>query len=661
MRKKLGEYLIQAGLITGEDLQMALAEHRRTGERVGAVLVRLNLATEKQIIKALAYQLGVPYVSLTDDPPDRAALALIPKDVALERVCVAIKLEGNLLTVATVDPLLISLVKDLELQTGHFVKQVVATRSDILDSIASGYPASAIAAAYDTRRAETETSTRDRPSETTQTSGGQAVAEATDTGDRVTRSEAAEIDDLLDLVINTAITSLASDVHIEPTGRGAIVRYRLDGLLKESMELPGWVHEKLAARIKTLAGMDAGERRLPQEGRLRFSTRDGRSAEYRVSTLSTLLGEKIALCARDGRKEALPLEELGLSAAAMEEVRGFFRHQHGMILVVGPAGSGKTTTLSSAISSIASDRANIVTIEDPIEYRVAGVTQTQIDDEVNLTVPRVLRAVLRQDPDVVLVGELRDRETAALAMEAAQRGQLVLSALYTDDASSAVTRLVDMAIEPHVIASALVGVIAQRLIRRLCVACRRQYTPDAETIRALSITEASAGQFVFYHAVGCDECHHTGYRGRIALFEVMRVSDKVRRLIAQESGEDLIRDAAIEAGMVSLGADGLGKVKAGISTSDELLRVVTAVREMRSLCPGCSGPVAIDFKVCPQCGHRLSGGCAKCDRALQPDWKFCPYCAASTASHKKKKKKFKEHKTREVPASNVAEFKIETR
>ena len=671
MRKKIGECLIQAGLITEEDLHTALAEHKRTGERVGAVLVRLNFATEKQITKALAYQLGFPYASLSDEPPDPAAVVLIPKDVALKRVCVAVKLEKNLLTVAMSDPLLFSLVQDLEFQTGYRIKQVVATKTDILEAIENGYPDKAIAK-YTGGGASAglavPQSAGPRTARGAEAAAGALARRADEdvfeqqptSGGAGQPSDSAPIIDLVDLVVNSAITSHASDVHIEPMEKGVLVRHRLDGLLKEVMDLPKWVHEGLVARMKIMAGMDIAEKRLPQDGRLRIKTEDGKDVDFRVSTLRTLFGEKIVLRVLDHRKGAPPLEELGLSAASMEEVRFFLRHPHGMILVVGPTGSGKTTTLSSAISSIKSGRTNIITIEDPIEYQIPGVNQTQVNEKAKLTFAAALRAILRQDPDVVLVGEIRDHETAKIAMQAAQTGHLVLSTLHTDDAPSTVTRLMDMGIESYVIGSGLIGVIAQRLVRRLCVSCRRQYTPEAETLRALSIPEGSASQFVFYRAVGCEECNHTGYRGRIALYEVMRVTDKVRRLIAQKGGEDLIREAAVEAGMISLGEDGLSKVKAGITTAEELLRVVTEVREMRTLCPSCSGAVALDFNACPHCGQRLSGGCPKCGRALQPGWSFCPFCASTTAQGKSKKK-LREQRTLELPASNVTEFKNQNR
>src|SRR5262245_3948024 len=436
VRKKIGECLVQAGLITEDHLRLALAEHRKSGERLGVVLVRLNLASEKQIAKALALQLGFPYFNLHEHQPDPAAVVLIPKDVALKRVCVAVGLEKNLLTVAMSDPLLFSLVQDLEFQTGYRIRQVVATRGDILEAIESGYPDKAIAKYTGggvsgglAVQAPASVPRAGRGEGTT--TGGALVRREDDVFEQPAApaggreaSDSAPIIDLVDLVVNSAITSRASDVHIEPQEKGVLVRHRLDGLLKEVMDLPKWVHEGLVARMKIMAGMDIAEKRLPQDGRLRIKTEDGKDVDFRVSTLRTLFGEKIVLRVLDHRKGAPLLDELAFAANTMEELKFFLRHQHGMILVVGPTGSGKTTTLCSALTSIKSGRTNIITIEDPIEYQIPGVNQTQVNEKAKLTFATALRAILRQDPDIILVGEIRDNETAKIATQAAQTGHL---------------------------------------------------------------------------------------------------------------------------------------------------------------------------------------------------------------------------------------------
>ena len=674
MRKKIGECLVQAGLITEADLEIALVEHRRAGERLGAVLVRMNMATERQIAKALAYQLGFAYVNLVEHPPDLAAVTLIPKDVALKRACIAVALERNLLTVAMSDPLLFSLVQDLEFQTGHRIKQVVGTRAEIIEAIHVCYPDKALARADFTGAglAVPERSGAPPP----QVDGGSSgnltpyerahparrreddVFEQPGAFGQGSSTETAPIIDLVDLVIKSALKSRASDIHIEPAEKGVVVRHRLDGMLKAVMDLPRWVHEGLVARLKIMAGMDIAEKRLPQDGRLRTVTEDGPEVDFRVSTLRTIFGEKVVLRVLDHRKGVPPLEELGLSAPALEQLRFFLRHQHGMILVVGPTGSGKTTSLCSALTAVRSERTNVVTIEDPVEYQIPGVNQTQINDKIKLTFASALRSILRQDPDVVLVGEIRDQETARTAMQAAQTGHLVLSTLHTDDAPSCVTRLTDIGIEPYVTASALIGVIAQRLMRRLCMHCRRPYTPDPEQLRAMSISDAEAATLTFYRAVGCGQCNQTGYSGRVGIYEIMHVGDKLRRLIAQRGSEALLREAAVSAGMLPLAEDGLLKVKAGVTTPEELLRVVTEVREVQSACPGCGASVSREFNACPSCGHRIGGGCPHCNRPVQAEWKFCPYCARSTQSPKRGSRRLRPHReVRELPAPNVAEFK----
>jgi type IV pilus assembly protein PilB len=677
LRKKLGECLVQAGLITESDLQSALVEHKRSGERLGVVLVRLNLATERQIAKALAYQLGFAYVNLAENQPDPSAVVLIPKDVALKRTCIAIAVEKNLLTVAMSDPLLFTLVQDLEFQTGYRIKQVVATRAEIVETIHAAYPDKALARvsssgfglAVPSSRAASQGRTDAGPggmlAPLGETDAGLSLRRPEDDvfeqigGAKGATGETAPIIDLVDLVIKSALKSRASDIHIEPTDTNVVVRHRLDGLLKEVMDLPKWVHEGLVARIKIMGGMDIAEKRLPQDGRVRATAEDGQEVDFRASTLRTIFGEKVVLRVLDNRKGVPPLEELGFSAQALETIRYFLRHQHGMILVVGPTGSGKTTTLCSALTSVRSERTNIITIEDPVEYQIPGVNQTQINDKIKLTFASALRSILRQDPDVVLVGEIRDQETARTAMQAAQTGHLVLSTLHTDDAPSCVTRLTDIGIEPYVSASALIGVIAQRLMRRLCTHCRRPYTPDPDTLRALNVPEAEAAALTFYRAVGCDHCNHTGYRGRVGIYEIMQVTDKLRRIIAQRGSEAQIREVALEGGMVSLGEDGLMKVKAGVTTPEELLRVVTEVRETRLVCPQCATSVSPEFVACPSCGARVGGGCPHCHRPLQPGWNFCPYCAKSADVRKGAgpRRLRKQREVAALPPANIADFK----
>jgi type IV pilus assembly protein PilB len=671
VRTMIGECLRQAGIITEADLQSALVEHKRSGERLGSVLIRMNLATERQIAKALAYQLGFSYVDLAEHPPDTNAVTLIPKHVALKRNCIAVAVEKNVLTVAMSDPLLFTLVQDLEFKTGYRIKQVVATRDEIVEAINRWYPDKSLVRVASPAGLEVR-----RPGEPV-THGGATTDSGGSGGITITRAdeevfdqtvankaptpETAPIIDMVELVIKNALKSRASDIHIEPTEGDVVVRHRLDGLLKEVMDLPKWVHDGVVARIKIMAGLDIAEKRLPQDGRIRATTEEGQEIDLRVSTLRTIFGEKVVLRVLDHRKGVPPLEDLGFSSAAMEHIRYFLRHQHGMILVVGPTGSGKTTTLCSALAAVRSERTNIITIEDPVEYQIPGVNQTQINTKINLTFASALRSILRQDPDVVLLGEIRDQETARIAMQAAQTGHLVLSTLHTDDAPSCVTRLTDIGIESYVSASALIGVIAQRLVRRLCSECKRPYTPEAETLRAMSMSEAEAATQTFYRAVGCDHCNQTGYRGRVGIYEIMVVSDELRRTIAQVGSEARVREAALAAGMISLGEDGLLKVKAGVTTPQELLRVVTEVRHTQARCPGCGEGVSADFTVCPNCGEHVGGGCPHCGKAVKPEWKFCPFCARSTETKPAKRRSKKLEPTRrgrELPApSNVAEFK----
>lgn len=604
-RQKIGECLVQAGLITEDNLRAALIEHEHQRGHIGEILVRMKFATDKQVAEALARQLGFPYVSLAANPPAPTVVALVARETAREYLCLAIELERNVLTVAMADPLQFSLVQDLEIQTGYRIKPVVAVRSEILDAIGTAYP---------------------------------DVDDVADTGAEAGigpghGADALPVADLASVLIGMALANAATDIHIEPTERCVRIRHRLDGLLTDVLELPTRLHEELTNQIKTIAGMEIAEKRLPQDGRLRASGDKGVSVDFRVSTLRTAYGEKVVMRMLDDHKRAPALDAIGLSPRALEDFQGLLRRRQGLILIVGPKGSGKTTTASAALASIAVERTNSVTIEDPIEYQIgSGVIQTAIGAPIDGAFARALRSVLAQDPDVILIGELRDTETTEMTMRAARSGLLLLSTLPADDAPAAVNRLVDLGVAPGVIASAVVGVVTERLVRRLCGRCRQPSVPRAEILHLLNVAEDEGEAGSFFSAVGCDQCHYTGYRGRIGLFEVMTVDDTLRRLITSRAADDDLREGAIAGGLTTLGEDGLAKVRAGVTTLEELLRVVTEPKGLRALCRSCGAVVAVNFMACPRCGTRLDHSCRHCGRSLRPGWTFCPYCARSTSS-----------------------------
>jgi len=597
VRQKLGECLVEAGLIAADDLRTALAEHTRTGEHLGVVLARAKLATEEQIAKALASQLGFPYIDLSENPPEPSAAALIPPDAARKHVCVALSLEKNLLTVAMADPLLFGVVEDLEVSTGRRIKPVVSTRSDILSAIGS--------AAVGNFATRVDPAVSAEPSRADQPDATMAV-------------------DLVDQLLKRAAAARATEIHLEPTETAVVIRHRLDGVLKVMLDVPRSNHDALIAQIKSRASLDTTETRLPQQGRVRLTNADA-AVYFRLTTLPTRFGEKAVLRPVDQRKVVPPLESIGMSRTMLEATRQLVGLRRGLILVVGPTGSGRTTTLVSALTEIRSEPVSIVTIEDPIEYQLAGTSQTAISEQVGLTFEHALRSVLLQDPDVVLVGEFLDRETTTLAIEAAAGGKLVLATLAGDDAPSAVARLAGLGADRSAAASALTGIVAQRLVRQLCPHCRRPDSSPLAALRQLGIAESDAAAIVFYKATGCDQCNHTGYRGRTGIYEVMRMTDALCRIIASGASPEQIREQAIADGMVTLGEDGLAKLKNGVTTAAELLRQLPDRRDRRTLCAACGTAVRTDFKACPNCGTRL-GLCPHCGRAVEAAWTFCPYC-----------------------------------
>ena len=612
----MGECLVHAGLITDDSLRVALAEQKRTGERLGIVLTRLNLATETGIAQALASQLGLPYRDLADRPPEPGVIGVIPRATALKHAAVAVTLEQQVLTVAMSDPLLLGLVQDLERQTGYTIRQVVATRSGILGAI--GGADSPVA-----RRAPLNADA----------DAGAGVGPPSDAPPRAKQ----ESGELLQSILSSAVASGASDVHIEPTGQGVVVRERVDGALREAMQLPTWAHDELMAHLKRLAGMQASETRLPQDGRLRHVAGNGSAIDFRVSSLRTLFGEKVVLRRWDRPGLVPSLDDLGLSKAMLERVRQFMANAHGLVLVVGPAGSGVQTTMAALAAELVSVRAgrdDIVTVEDPIEYQIPGVTQVSVDGAHGEMFASRLQSILRQQPDVVCVGELRDTETTRIALSAAARA-LVVTTFRADDLPSTITGLLALGIDAAAIAPPLVGVVVQRLVRRLCVSCRRPSTAPARRAGPLDppgVEDGPLDPVTFFEPVGCDQCHHTGYRGRIGVYQAIAVSAAVRQAIADAGPAHRLGEAVRQDGGVSLAEDALAKAKRGVTTVDEVLRAVGEGRvdeidSARPLCEACGAAVGEGFLACPSCGTTIGSACVHCGRALQSGWRFCPYCA----------------------------------
>lgn len=549
-RERLGEILVRAGKITAEQLAAALAVQAAEGGKLGQVLVRQLVLDEDEIAQTLAEQKGLDSVRLTAFPIDRRAVSEIPERLARKRLIIPIAYEGESLVLAMADPLDVEAIDDVRLTTGRAVVPVVATPTQIQYAIEK-YLASA-----DALQEVVETVREDHEEET------------------VAPDEDAPVVRLVNQIIREAVMDQASDIHIEPGEHSVRVRYRVDGVLHERMQLPLSVRPGLTSRIKIMADLDISERRRPQDGRIAVSI-NNRPLDIRVATLPTPAGEGIVLRLLNHDVEMHTLGDLGMGQDHLATMQRFLARPWGAVLVSGPTGSGKTTTLYAGLNRINEPTRKIITIEDPIEYRIPGITQMAVNPAIGLTFAALLRTVLRSDPDVVMVGEIRDPETAEIAIRAALTGHLVLSSIHTNDAPSALTRLVDMGVEPYITSSALVGVVAQRLVRKLCRKCRKRYRVAPETALAAGFAqeEVDAG-LRLYRAVGCDECSGTGYRGRIGLFEIMEVTEEIQRLFLREAPAEQLRAAALEAGMRTLRRDALDKVKAGITSLEEVARVV---------------------------------------------------------------------------------------
>ncbi|MFO8075208.1 MAG: ATPase, T2SS/T4P/T4SS family [Egibacteraceae bacterium] len=609
-RRRLGEVLLDAGVITQSQLDHALGERlmqdgRR--ERLGAVIKRLGYATDEDVARALATQLRVEHAAGTDLELDPSATSAVPAQIAERHGVVPVRWEGDELVVACDDPTDVVAVDDVKIAAGaRTVRLVVVTPHELTELRQRAYD-------FEHRAGELlETGEEEADEEEPL-----ATAAITDN---------APIVRLAQRLLTDAIDGGASDVHVEPGGEGTDVRFRVDGVLQHITTVPKAMSNALVSRLKILANMDIAERRLPQDGRMRMKRPSG-DVDVRASTLPSVFGETMVLRLLRKGDEQLLIGDVGFDETQRRRALEAIARPQGLVLISGPTGSGKTSTLYAFLREIAEETRNIITLEDPVEYQLDGVNQTSINERIGLTFPRSLRTVLRQDPDVVMVGEIRDPETAELALQASLTGHLVFSTLHTNDAPSTVVRLRDLGVPSYLVSSSLSLVIAQRLVRRLCSHCARPAEPTEQELAELGVAHQDGATYLV--PVGCAACGRTGYRGRTGLFEVLEIDDAVRELIGSGGSEAAIRRAGGNTGLRSLREHGLAKARAGQTSLAEVLRVTPVDGSAEGACPTCAQTVEEDFAFCPWCTTDLRPpACGTCGQELRFGWRACPTCGA---------------------------------
>ncbi|MDD2201527.1 MAG: ATPase, T2SS/T4P/T4SS family [Firmicutes bacterium] len=567
--KRIGDYLLEAGALNHEQLEEALEVQRRTGERLGRVLVKLGHVSEAAIAAVIERQLGVPRVSLVEYVIADDVIKLVPESMARRYKVLAIERRGDKLTLAMADPLNVLAIDDIKLATGFEVEPVVSPEDEIARALEQYYGSSEdISEVVRDLEQYSEDSIEFASYE--EEIGVDRLRELVDE---------APVVRLVNMIIAQAVGERASDIHVEPQATGVRVRYRVDGILREIMDLPRGSHAAIASRFKIMSNMDIAERRVPQDGRVQLKV-EGEEIDLRVSTLPTIYGEKVVCRVLFRRGAMVKLEQLGFLEGNLELWYRALSYPHGVILVTGPTGSGKTQTLYASLNRLNSVEKNIITVEDPVEFRLDGINQVQTNPKAGLTFASGLRSMLRQDPDIIMVGEIRDRDTAQIAVNAALTGHLVLSTLHTNDAPGATVRLVDMGVEPFLVASSLICVLSQRLVRRVCTYCKEEYVPDDEEwgrwVRTTRGIQGEPGLGLPRRLVrgkGCRQCGGMGYRGRTAIHEIMMVTEPIRELVSRNASSDVISDCAREQGMRRLIEDGADKVRLGITTLNEVMRV----------------------------------------------------------------------------------------
>jgi len=556
VRRLLGEILVESGL-SAERLKKALDLQKKRGGRIGTLLVRLNFVTEADVLKALGLQLGLPFLPHIGEI-DRDVALKLPLTYAKKAVVLPLRRENGTIIAVTAEPLALSTVDDLGILFGAAISLSLAPSDLILDTV-------------NRLHSEGLNKAEDTVQEMEDDDLSFLAAELEEPTDLLEATDDAPIIRLVNSLLSQAIRERASDIHIEPFEKEVVARFRIDGILYNILTIQKRFQASIASRVKIMSGLNIAEKRLPQDGGIRIKI-GGKDVDIRVSIVPTAFGERIVLRLLYRESALLPLDQIGFSGDKLDRFNELISRPHGIILVTGPTGSGKTTTLYGALSKINSPDKNIITIEDPIEYQLKGIGQIQVNPKIQLTFAAGLRSVLRQDPDVILVGEIRDSETAEIAIQAALTGHLVFSTLHTNDSAGAVTRLLDMKIEPFLISSSVMAILAQRLVRVLCTQCREPYQITPSEVAELEIKTEAEGATV-YRAKGCDACFHTGYLGRTAIYELLLVDDEIRQLIMKNTDATTIKAAAMEKGMRTLRQDGAGKMLQGITSADEVVRV----------------------------------------------------------------------------------------
>ncbi len=564
-KRSLGESLVEEGIITADQLKKAQEEERRTGEHLRKTLVRLGFIAEEDLVMFLSEKLSIPRIELSNYLIDPKIIELIPEALARKHELIPILKIGNRLTSAMVDPWNVFAIDEIRAKTGLIIEPAVATEGEIKKALNEYYGAKG--------------SIEDLIKSIDEKKIGVEEGKEIDVKKLRGIVEEPVVIKLVNMIIMKAIQERSSDIHIEPEETSLSTRFRVDGMLHEVSSPPKHLQSAIISRIKIMAELNIAERRIPQDGRFTIKM-EGKQIDVRVSCVPTIYGENVVLRLLDASNAVLGLDSLGFSKEVLSKFEKLIRRPHGIILVTGPTGSGKTTTLYAALNKINTVEKNIITIEDPVEYKLEGIRQIQINPKVDLTFANGLRSILRQDPNIIMVGEMRDRETSEIAIQAALTGHLVFSTLHTNDAPGAVTRMVDMGVEPFLVSSSVIGVLAQRLVRTVCPDCKEKYTPTKEELKDIGFLNEPTNprtreqhKIVFSRGKGCAKCMDTGYKGRIGIYELMIPDEKIRNAIISKSSSDEIRKLAAANGMLTLKDDGIQKIKEGLTTVEEVLRV----------------------------------------------------------------------------------------